>query len=330
MLELAFPWALALLPLPALVLWLAPARREVVQAVRIPFFEGAERRARQGRRRRRPPPLAAADGLRLAALGARPSHPRPPGMGRRPDRAQRARPRRHARGRHLRLDADPRLHRRGRRPRQPPRRGEVRPRRLHRRPPRRPHRPRRLRQRALRPRPVHPRHAAARSLLDTLAAGHGRPEHHARRRHRAFHPLLRGVEGRGAHPHPPLRRHRHRQPHGARPRPPTSRSRTASPSTPSPSATPTPPPTPTRSTSPTLQAIAAATGGSFNRAEDATGLAAIYAEIDAAGARQGATTSWRPRTPLAALPAAAFALVVLLAYAATLAAARLRRREAPA
>ena len=42
-----------------------------------------------------------------------------------------------------------------------------------------------------------------------------------------------------------------------------------------------------RSTSPTLQAIAAATGGSFNRAEDATGLAAIYAEIDAAGARAG-------------------------------------------
>ena len=81
---------------------------------------------------------------------------------------------------------------------------------------------------------------------------------------------------------------------------------------------------------PTLQAIATATGGSFNRAEDATGLAAIYAAIDAAGARQGATTSWRPRTPLAALPAAAFALLVLLAYAATLAAARLRRREAPA
>ena len=41
MLELAFPWALVALPLAALVLWLAPARRETVQAVRFPFFEGA-------------------------------------------------------------------------------------------------------------------------------------------------------------------------------------------------------------------------------------------------------------------------------------------------
>jgi Ca-activated chloride channel homolog len=74
-----------------------------------------------------------------------------------------------------------------------------------------------------------------------------------------------------------------------------------------------------------LQQIATATGGSFNRAEDAAGLAAIYAAIDAAGARQGATTSWRPRTPLAALPAAAFAALVLLAYAGIFAVARLRR-----
>jgi Ca-activated chloride channel family protein len=83
----------------------------------------------------------------------------------------------------------------------------------------------------------------------------------------------------------------------------------------------------------TLQAVASATGGSFNRAEDATGLAAIYAAIDAAGAREGATTSWRPRTPLAALPAAAFVVLVVAGYLASLAAARLRRRrhrEAPA
>ena len=81
----------------------------------------------------------------------------------------------------------------------------------------------------------------------------------------------------------------------------------------------------------TLQSVAQATGGSFHRAEDATGLAAIYAEIDAAGARQGATTSWRPRTPLAALPAAAFVLLVIAAYAGALLAARLRRRRnAPA
>ena len=78
----------------------------------------------------------------------------------------------------------------------------------------------------------------------------------------------------------------------------------------------------------TLQSVAAATGGSFHRAEDATGLAAIYAEIDAAGARRGATTSWRPRTPLSVLPAAAFALLVLAAYAGALLAARLRRGAA--
>jgi Ca-activated chloride channel homolog len=80
----------------------------------------------------------------------------------------------------------------------------------------------------------------------------------------------------------------------------------------------------------TLQSVAEATGGSFYRAEDTTGLAAIYAEIDAAGARQGAATSWRPRTPLAALPAAAFVLLVVVACAGALLAARLRRRGAPA
>ena len=39
MLELAYPWALGLLPLPLLVWWLAPARREAVQALRVPFFQ---------------------------------------------------------------------------------------------------------------------------------------------------------------------------------------------------------------------------------------------------------------------------------------------------
>ena len=38
MLELAHPWALALLPLPALVWWLMPAHREPVRALRVPFF----------------------------------------------------------------------------------------------------------------------------------------------------------------------------------------------------------------------------------------------------------------------------------------------------
>jgi Ca-activated chloride channel family protein len=77
----------------------------------------------------------------------------------------------------------------------------------------------------------------------------------------------------------------------------------------------------------TLQAIAQASGGSFHRAEDSTGLAQIYAQIDAVGAREGTTTSWRPRTPLSALPAAAFAALVAAGYLAALAAARLRRRR---
>jgi len=37
-LELAYPWALLALPLPLLVWWLAPPHREVVSALRIPFF----------------------------------------------------------------------------------------------------------------------------------------------------------------------------------------------------------------------------------------------------------------------------------------------------
>ena len=78
---------------------------------------------------------------------------------------------------------------------------------------------------------------------------------------------------------------------------------------------------------PTLRSIASATGGSFNRAEDAAGLSAIYDEIDAAGAREGQTTSWRPRYPLSALSAGAFAALVLLAYAGRLAALALRRRR---
>jgi Ca-activated chloride channel family protein len=77
----------------------------------------------------------------------------------------------------------------------------------------------------------------------------------------------------------------------------------------------------------TLQAVARATGGSFHRAEDAAGLAAIYARIDAIGARQGTTISWRPRTPLSALPAAAFAALVLAAYSVALLIEGRRRRR---
>jgi Ca-activated chloride channel family protein len=76
-----------------------------------------------------------------------------------------------------------------------------------------------------------------------------------------------------------------------------------------------------------LQTVAHAAGGTFHRAEDAAGLGDIYADIDAAGAREGRTVSWRPRTPLAAIPAAAFAALVLAGYAAALLAVRLRRRR---
>ena len=77
-----------------------------------------------------------------------------------------------------------------------------------------------------------------------------------------------------------------------------------------------------------LQAIADATGGTFHRAGDTTGLADIYARIDALGAREGATVSWRPRTPVAAVPAAAAAMLVLAAYALMLAVVRIRRLPA--
>ena len=82
-----------------------------------------------------------------------------------------------------------------------------------------------------------------------------------------------------------------------------------------------------------LQAVADATGGSFHRAGDTAGLAQIYDRIDALGARESATVSWRPRTPVAAIPAAAAAALVLAAYAAMILVARhrrTRRRAVPA
>lgn len=81
---------------------------------------------------------------------------------------------------------------------------------------------------------------------------------------------------------------------------------------------------------PTLQAIAAATGGTFHRAADAAGLADIYAQIDALEARAGATLSWRPRTSVAAVPAAAAVALLLLGGVAALAAAHARSRPAHA
>ncbi len=59
MIELAFPWALLLLPAPLLVRWLVPPHRERMQGLRIPFFRrvaaavGEEPRAGSVIRRRR-------------------------------------------------------------------------------------------------------------------------------------------------------------------------------------------------------------------------------------------------------------------------------------
>lgn len=78
-----------------------------------------------------------------------------------------------------------------------------------------------------------------------------------------------------------------------------------------------------------LRSIATATGGTFNRAEDAKGLSAIYGQIDALGKREGATVSWRPRTRLTAIPAACFAALVFLGYAVALSLALMRRRRIP-
>jgi Ca-activated chloride channel family protein len=40
MLTLAYPWLLALLPVPLLVWWLAPAHREPTTGVRVPLPAG--------------------------------------------------------------------------------------------------------------------------------------------------------------------------------------------------------------------------------------------------------------------------------------------------
>lgn len=77
-----------------------------------------------------------------------------------------------------------------------------------------------------------------------------------------------------------------------------------------------------------LQDIAQTTGGTFNRAEDAAGLSQIYDQIDALGAREGTSVSWRPRTSLTAIPAACGAALVLLVYIAALLVTRLRRHHA--
>ncbi|MDS9469342.1 VWA domain-containing protein [Paracoccus sp. MBLB3053] len=69
----------------------------------------------------------------------------------------------------------------------------------------------------------------------------------------------------------------------------------------------------------TLEAIADATGGTFNRAEDSQGLTEIYQGIDALHPVEGKAVSWRPRIPLTMWTSGAFVLLTIVGYLAALA-----------
>ena len=309
MLDLAAPWALLALPLPLLVLWLAPARREVVQAVRLPFFETATAGLDKGegavvlpRSRWQMAFAWLAWALVVLTLA------RPEWVGDPIERTEAARDimlavdisgsmatrdfagADGARG--SRLDgvksvldgfiADRRDDRIG------------------------------LIVFGDAPYVLVPftrdtaggahaaRHARAR---------HGRPEHHARRRDRARHPLVRGLEVESR----VLILLSDGTDTGSRMAPQKAAAIAAQNGVVIHSIAVGDPDAASDSDEvdiATLQAIAGAAGGTFHRAEDTTTLADIYAEIDALGTRQGATTSWRPRTPLAAVPAAGFVALV--------------------
>jgi Ca-activated chloride channel family protein len=77
-----------------------------------------------------------------------------------------------------------------------------------------------------------------------------------------------------------------------------------------------------------LAEIAERTGGAFFNAEDTSALDAIYRRIDETAVADVRTRSWRPRESLVHWPAGAAALLIVLAYAALLIGAR--RRDAPA
>lgn len=73
-----------------------------------------------------------------------------------------------------------------------------------------------------------------------------------------------------------------------------------------------------------LADIASRTGGEFFNAEDETALQQIYARIDATAVADVRTQSWRPRTSLVHWPAGAATLLMLFAYAALLLGSRQR------
>lgn len=74
-----------------------------------------------------------------------------------------------------------------------------------------------------------------------------------------------------------------------------------------------------------LETIARRTGGGFFKAEDETSLAGIYRRIDAATAAEVRTLSWRPRESLVYWPAGIAVLLVLFGYALLWASAKLRK-----
>lgn len=74
-----------------------------------------------------------------------------------------------------------------------------------------------------------------------------------------------------------------------------------------------------------LETIARRTGGGFFKAEDETSLAGIYRRIDTATAAEVRTLSWRPRKSLVYWPAGIAVLLVLFGYALLWASAKLRK-----
>ncbi|PZR00318.1 MAG: hypothetical protein DI533_07000 [Cereibacter sphaeroides] len=76
-----------------------------------------------------------------------------------------------------------------------------------------------------------------------------------------------------------------------------------------------------------LTTIATAAGGNFSQATDEAGLSQIYAQIDAIGQRLGQTVSWRPRLPLTGVVAATFVALAMVGYAVEMLTSRIRHRR---
>jgi Ca-activated chloride channel homolog len=80
----------------------------------------------------------------------------------------------------------------------------------------------------------------------------------------------------------------------------------------------------------TLQAVAATTGGTFFRAEDGAQLEAIYTDIDKLAPAKVETQSWRPKLPLFQWPLGAALVLALSLGLLLLLGSELSRRRHPA